>query len=226
MTTGNIPPSVALHVPPSFYFLSLCFSSSSHLSLPLFLPTCPSSFTGFLSSFSSPPHAPSLLFSPSLLSVSPPFPPLHSHSPLPTLSLLEHCDTVVMVTPIIFWHEWRILYWWDGMAERERERDGGERGEWWREKRQKTEKEKKGRKTTGRENPNDMEMIVPAAYDTKHFHPVICSALMSQRGRCKPRHAESSWGVWDSQGCWRISPQNTIIHRSRRVRSREGDSSY
>lgn len=31
-------------------------------------------------------------------------------SPLLALSLLEHCDTVVMVTPIIFWHEWRILY--------------------------------------------------------------------------------------------------------------------
>lgn len=27
-----------------------------------------------------------------------------------TLSLLERCDTVVMVTPIIFWHEWRIPY--------------------------------------------------------------------------------------------------------------------
>lgn len=27
-----------------------------------------------------------------------------------TLLLLEHCDTVVMVTPIIFWHEWRIPY--------------------------------------------------------------------------------------------------------------------
>lgn len=35
------------------------------------------------------------------------------------------------------------------------------------------------RKTTGRENQNDMEMIVPAAYDTKHFHPVIFSVLMS-----------------------------------------------
>ena len=27
-----------------------------------------------------------------------------------TLLLLQHCDTVVMVTPIIFWHEWRIPY--------------------------------------------------------------------------------------------------------------------
>lgn len=38
---------------------------------------------------------------------------------------------------------------------------------------------KRERKTTGRENQNDMEMIVPAAYDTKHFHPVIFSVLMS-----------------------------------------------
>lgn len=37
-------------------------------------------------------------------------PPPHPISPLLALSLLEHCDTVVMVTPIIFWHEWRILY--------------------------------------------------------------------------------------------------------------------
>lgn len=39
--------------------------------------------------------------------------------------------------------------------------------------------------TTGREkkkNLNDMEMIVPAAYDTKHFHPVIFSVLTSGRG--------------------------------------------
>lgn len=28
-----------------------------------------------------------------------------------------------------------------------------------------------------------MEIIVPAAYDTKHFHPVIFSILTSQRGR-------------------------------------------
>lgn len=55
----------------------------------------------------------------------------------------------------------------------------------------KTDKRKKG-ETTDRENPNDMEMIVPAAYGTKHFHPVICSWLMSRRGRFKPEHAEAS----------------------------------
>lgn len=50
-------------------------------------------------------------------------------------------------------------------------------------------------------------MIVPAVYDTKHFHPVIFSVLMSQ-GRCgKPKQAESSWGLWDRRGCWRKSPK-------------------
>lgn len=59
------------------------------------------------------------------------------------------------------------------------------------ERKTKTDRNKK-EETTGRENQNDMEMIVPAAYDTKHFHPVICSVLMSQGRRGKPKHAESS----------------------------------
>ena len=192
-------------LPPSFFL-----SSSSHLSLSLFLPTCPSSFTGFLSSFSSPPHAPSLLFSPSLLSVSPPSLPF-------TLILPSRLSPSLSTVILLSW--WRPSfsgmnggYFIDETAwqrEREREREGEERGEGGRErkkKRQKKRKKKKGEKPLAGENPNDMEMIVPAAYDTKHFHPVICSALMSQRGRCKPRHAESSSGVWDSQGCWRIPP--------------------
>lgn len=66
--------------------------------------------------------------------------------------------------------------------EREKESDGEKDKDW----------QKKKGETTGRENQNDMEMIVPAAYDTKHFHPVICSVLMSRRGRCKPMHAECS----------------------------------
>lgn len=58
------------------------------------------------------------------------------------------------------------------MAEGTKKRSDGEKDKdrWKREGR---------KKTTGRENQNDMEMIVPAAYDTKHFHPVIFSVLMS-----------------------------------------------
>lgn len=97
---------------------------------------------------------------------------LHAHTHTSLLSsallLLEHSDTVVMVTPIIFWHEWRILYWWDGMAEGEKRRVM--------ERKTKTHRKKE---ITGRENLNDMEMIIPAAYDTKHFQPVIFLLLIS-----------------------------------------------
>lgn len=55
--------------------------------------------------------------------------------------------------------------------ERERESDGEKD----------KDRQKESEKTTGSENQSDMEIIVPAAYDTKHFHPVICSVLMSQR---------------------------------------------
>lgn len=94
----------------------------------------------------------------------------HTHTSLlsSALLLLEHSDTVVMVTPIIFWHEWRILYWWDGMAEGEKRRV----------MERKTKLHRK-KEITGRENQNDMEMIIPAAYDTKHFHPVIFLLLIS-----------------------------------------------
>lgn len=143
-------------------------------------------------------------------------PPPHPISPLLALSLLEHCDTVVMVTPIIFWHEWRILYWWDGKAEGEKRRVM--------ERKTKTDGIRE-RKTTGRENQNDMEMIVPAAYDTKHFHPVIFSVLMSWRGCCEAKHTESSRGVWDIRGCWRMSPK-TLLFITLSGRQRKGDSSY
>lgn len=127
------------------YFLSVSFSLSLHscsflLSLPVFL----LSFIFFLSVspvFFPCPPAFFALFHPTCLCwllfilsspltlylsafpllficLSCPPPP----SPFLGLSPLQHCDTVVMVTPIIFWHEWRILYWWDGMAEREREK--------------------------------------------------------------------------------------------------------
>lgn len=94
-----------------FSSLSVSFSLSRHVSsfslsppphMPAFFPPSSSfSFsTGFFSSF-----LPLLLFIYMLShSLCPP------HPPFLTLSLLEHCDTVVMVTPIIFWHEWRILY--------------------------------------------------------------------------------------------------------------------
>lgn len=70
-------------------FSSLSFSVSKDFFPPLFFIYMRSLSLSFCVSFCPPPH------------------PI---SPLLALSLLEHCDTVVMVTPIIFWHEWRILY--------------------------------------------------------------------------------------------------------------------
>lgn len=83
---------------------------------------------------------------------------------------------------------------------REKESDGEK------DKDRQTERE---RETAGRENQNDMEMIFPTAHDTKHFHPVICSALMSQRGQAKQTKARRILlRVGDSRGCWRISPKH------------------
>lgn len=58
------------------------------------------------------------------------------------------------------------------------------RRHWQREKgrvmERKTGRKEKG-EASGGVNHNDMEMIVPAAYDAKHFHPVIFPAPMSRR---------------------------------------------
>lgn len=70
------------------------------------------------------------------------------------------------------------------VKEREREGDGEEDKDRWKEKGE----------TSGREHLNDMEMIVPAAHHTKHFHSVIFSVLMS-RENCELKNAESCRGV-------------------------------
>lgn len=189
---------------PPFFFLVLPPSSLS---------STPRASAGFFSSF-----LPLLLFI-SLLSLS------YLSVSLAPLPLLPSWVSLPFSTVI-------LLSWWrpsfSGMNggyfidetawQREKER----KGPWWRERQRRTER--KG-ETTGRENQNDMEMIVPAAYETKQFHPVICSVMMSRRGRCKSKHAEFSWGVWDSRGCWRISPK-TLLFITLSVRSWKGDSFY
>lgn len=69
------------------------------------------------------------------------------------------------------------------------------------ERKTKTDRQRE-RETAGRENQNDMEMIFPTAHDTKHFHPVICSVLMSGRGQAKQTKARRFLlRVGDRRGC-------------------------
>lgn len=116
-----------------------------------------------------------------------------------------------MVTPIIFWHEWRILYWWDG---REKESDGAKKTKTVRKKERKKERDHWQRKSEWYGND------LPHCLWCKTFPPLL-RADDSKEDRPYTKHAKSARGVGDSRGAEEYPPQNAAVHHSQREESME-----